>query len=42
MLILARDRRLMGEHRSGRLSLTVVGLTVVASVLAPVAWVLAS
>jgi NRAMP (natural resistance-associated macrophage protein)-like metal ion transporter len=35
MLILGRDERLMGEHRSGRLSLFVVGATIAASVVTP-------
>jgi len=42
MFMLGRDRRVMGEHRSGRLSVIVVGLTIVVSVLAPVAWLVAS
>jgi NRAMP (natural resistance-associated macrophage protein)-like metal ion transporter len=42
MLILARDRRLMGEHRSGWLSLSVLAFTIAVSVVAPIAWLLAS
>jgi NRAMP (natural resistance-associated macrophage protein)-like metal ion transporter len=40
MLLLGRDRRVVGVHRSGRLSQTVVGLTIVASIAAPIAYLL--
>jgi len=42
MLLLARDRRLMGASRSGWLSSGLMVATITASVLAPVAWLLAS
>jgi NRAMP (natural resistance-associated macrophage protein)-like metal ion transporter len=42
MLVLSRDRGLMGEHRSGWLSATVLGVTIAVSVLTPIAWLLAS
>ena len=35
MLVLGRDEHLMGEHRSGRLSLAIVGATIVVSVVTP-------
>jgi len=38
MLILGRDARLVGEHRSGRLSLAIVGFTIVASIATPIAY----
>jgi len=38
MLILGRDARVVGEHRSARLSLAVVGFTIVASIAAPIAY----
>ena len=38
MLLLGRDERVMGTHRSGRLSLTIVGLTIAFSVAAPIAY----
>jgi NRAMP (natural resistance-associated macrophage protein)-like metal ion transporter len=38
MLILGRDARVVGEHRSGRLSLVIVGFTIVASIAAPIAY----
>jgi NRAMP (natural resistance-associated macrophage protein)-like metal ion transporter len=40
MLILARRRDVLGEHRSGRLSTTLLGLTVIGSVTLPVAYLL--
>jgi NRAMP (natural resistance-associated macrophage protein)-like metal ion transporter len=40
MLILARSRRLMGEQRSGRLSTLVVAVTIMASIAAPIAYLL--
>ena len=42
MLVLGRDQRLMGEHRSGRLSLVVVGATIVVSVVTPLVWLATS
>lgn len=42
MLILARDRRVCGRHTSGRLSLTLVGASIVVSVGLPVLYVLSS
>ena len=38
MLHLARSRDVGGDRRSGVLSITIVGLTIAASVLAPVAY----
>ena len=38
MLLLARSRRTLGEHRSGPLSTTVVVLTIVASTALPIAY----
>lgn len=42
MLVLGRDRRLMGEHRSGRLSLAIVGSTIFVSVVTPLVWLATS
>jgi NRAMP (natural resistance-associated macrophage protein)-like metal ion transporter len=38
MLLLGRDARVVGEHRSGRLSLVIVGFTIIASIAAPIAY----
>ena len=40
MLLLARSRDVVGEHRSGRLSVAIVVITITASVLAPAAYLL--
>jgi NRAMP (natural resistance-associated macrophage protein)-like metal ion transporter len=40
MLILARSRKTLGEHRSGRISTTIVVLTIIASVTLPIAYLL--
>ena len=40
MLILARSRRTLGEHRSGRLSSALVLATIIASVALPIAYLL--
>jgi NRAMP (natural resistance-associated macrophage protein)-like metal ion transporter len=40
MLILARSRVTLGEHRSGRISTTIVVVTIAAGVLLPLAYVL--
>ena len=40
MLLLGRSGDVVGDRRSGALSVTIVGLTIVASVLAPVAYLL--
>lgn len=42
MLVLGRDQRLMGKHRSGRLSLIVVGSTILVSVITPLVWLATS
>lgn len=38
MLLLGRDERVVGAHRSGRLSLVIVGLTIVFSIAAPIVY----
>ena len=40
MLLLARSRRTLGDRRSGMVSTTLVGLTLVASIALPIAYVL--
>jgi NRAMP (natural resistance-associated macrophage protein)-like metal ion transporter len=42
MWLLGRDERVMGKHRSGRLSLTLVGVTIVVSFAAPIAYLATS
>jgi Mn2+/Fe2+ NRAMP family transporter len=42
MFVLGRDRAVMGEHRSGRVSMTIVGLTIVVSVVTPLVWLATS
>ncbi len=42
MLILARDRRLCGDHTSGRLSTTIVAATIAISVVLPLLYLVAS
>ena len=42
MLILARDRAICGDHRSGRLSTALLVVTIAVSVLLPVVYLLAS
>ena len=42
MFVLGRDRAVMGEHRSGRVSTVIVGLTIVVSVVIPLVWLATS
>jgi len=42
MFLLGRNREVMGEHRSGRVSMTIVGFTIVASVVTPLVWLATS
>jgi NRAMP (natural resistance-associated macrophage protein)-like metal ion transporter len=42
MFVLGRDRAVMGEHRSGRVSTVIVGLTIVVSVVTPLVWLATS
>jgi NRAMP (natural resistance-associated macrophage protein)-like metal ion transporter len=42
MLILGRDTRVMGSHRSGPLSVAIVGVTIAFSVAAPIAYLVTS
>jgi Mn2+/Fe2+ NRAMP family transporter len=42
MWLLGKDARVVGEHRSGRLSIAIVGLTILVSVAAPIAYVATS
>lgn len=42
MLLLGRDRRIMGEHTSGRLSTVLIGITIAASLLLPILYLLAT
>lgn len=42
MWLLGRDERVMGKHRSGRLSMTVVGVTIAVSFAAPIAYLATS
>jgi Mn2+/Fe2+ NRAMP family transporter len=42
MVVLARDRAVMGQHRSGRLSSTFMVLTLLASTALPALWLIAS
>ena len=42
MWLIGRDERVMGKHRSGRLSLTLVGVTIAVSFAAPIAYLATS